>query len=121
METDKIDYILNYFSSLMTEKEAKAWKHWASSYKIIHSNSSEAQKKTRIKFMTKTGWLSEDNEVLALLENGIDKFRENTAKRIFSDNPKVLDFNCCPKCGKLARTPFAKQCRYCGHDWHNES
>ena len=27
--------------------------------------------------------------------------------------------NNCPKCGALARTPRAKQCRHCGHDWHN--
>jgi hypothetical protein len=25
--------------------------------------------------------------------------------------------NTCPQCGQLARTPLAKQCRHCGHDW----
>lgn len=24
----------------------------------------------------------------------------------------------CPKCGKALRTPKAKQCRFCGADWH---
>jgi GNAT superfamily N-acetyltransferase len=24
----------------------------------------------------------------------------------------------CPKCGKALRTPRAKQCRFCGADWH---
>jgi len=27
-------------------------------------------------------------------------------------------WNNCPNCKKLARTPKAKQCRYCNHDWH---
>ena len=26
-------------------------------------------------------------------------------------------FNNCTNCGKLARTPNAKQCRFCGYDW----
>jgi len=102
----------------MTENEAKAWKHWSSHYKTINSNSSEAQKQARISLLTKKGWLSTDKEVLALLDGGIDTFRENTAKRISSDHKEVLDFNYCPKCNKLARTPFAKQCRFCGYDWH---
>jgi hypothetical protein len=24
----------------------------------------------------------------------------------------------CPQCGKTLRTPKAKQCRFCGADWH---
>jgi len=24
----------------------------------------------------------------------------------------------CPHCGKRLRTPQAKQCRFCGRDWH---
>ena len=27
-------------------------------------------------------------------------------------------WNLCPKCEKLARTPKAKQCRFCKYDWH---
>lgn len=102
----------------MNEDEASAWKHWSSHYKTVHSDSTAEQKENRINFLTKRGWLSNDPKVLELLSNGIDKFRENTNKRIIADHPEALNFNNCPKCGELARTPFAKQCRYCGHDWH---
>lgn len=27
----------------------------------------------------------------------------------------------CPHCGKFLRTPRAKQCRFCGADWHTTS
>lgn len=27
----------------------------------------------------------------------------------------------CPHCGELLRTSEAKQCRFCLHDWHDES
>ena len=118
MEADKVDYILKYFSSHMTDKEAAAWRHWIYNEKIVRSKSSPEHKVARIKILTEKKWLSNDPEVISLLEEGIDTFRINTAKRIFKDHPEGLDFNCCPKCGKLARTPFAKQCRYCQHDWH---
>lgn len=38
---------------------------------------------------------------------------------LISDNfsDKIL-WNNCPNCNKLARTPKAKQCRFCEYDWH---
>src|SRR6185312_16298257 len=27
----------------------------------------------------------------------------------------------CPCCGKFLRTPNAKQCRFCGADWHDDA
>jgi len=39
-------------------------------------------------------------------------------KILITDYKDQLFFNNCPKCEKLARTPYAKQCRHCGHDWH---
>lgn len=32
--------------------------------------------------------------------------------------PEKVFFNNCPKCGKLAITPQAKQCRFCSYNWH---
>ncbi|MCP4521625.1 MAG: hypothetical protein GY827_08040 [Cytophagales bacterium] len=82
MDKDKVDYILKYFDQLMNKNEVAAWKHWSVNYKIIHSNSSNEEKDARIKVMTERGWLSTDEDILNLLAEGIDKFRENTAKRI---------------------------------------
>jgi hypothetical protein len=30
----------------------------------------------------------------------------------------TLSVNRCPKCRRIVRTPLAKQCLWCGHDWH---
>lgn len=56
--------------------------------------------------------------VYKLLENGKDVFKQNLTKRIIEEYKNHLLFNYCPKCGELARTPKAKQCRFCKHDWH---
>ena len=29
-----------------------------------------------------------------------------------------LIVNRCPRCGRVARTPRARQCQWCKHDWH---
>lgn len=40
------------------------------------------------------------------------------ANIVMNDYKDQVFFNNCPECGRLARTPTAKQCRHCGHDWH---
>ena len=117
MKPETVDYILNYFSGLMSEKEALAWRHYSSEYKLTHSENKDSVEKRRKIYLSK-GWLTKDVQILRLLEDGIDNFRLKTAKRIFKENRDKIYFNNCPKCGELARTPRAKQCRHCGHDWH---
>ncbi len=40
------------------------------------------------------------------------------ARLLLEDYRDKIYMNNCPVCGKLARTPHARQCRHCGHDWH---
>lgn len=118
MNLERAKYILNHYHQLMNTNENKAWRHWSSWYKTEYSDMTEEQKEKRTRLYLKNGWMSQDSEVLELLKDGIDLFRIRTAERIAKDHPEVLVYNNCPKCGKLARTPFAKQCRFCFHDWH---
>lgn len=76
----------------------------------------EEQKASRTKLSLKNGWMTNDEEILKLLDNGIDEFRKTVAERI--DKMNTIKYNTCPECNKLTRTPKAKQCRFCGHDWH---
>lgn len=68
----------------------------------------------------KKGWLTEDKHIQSLLEKGIDHFRLKTAERIIKDSRDNIHFNNCPKCDELARTPDAKQCRFCVYNWHEK-
>ncbi|MGD1894743.1 MAG: hypothetical protein ACFB15_29640 [Cyclobacteriaceae bacterium] len=117
MEKEKVDYIFNHHSHLMTFKEKVAWKHWSTDYKIENGDyESSEQRERRRRLSYKTGWLTDDKEMLALLDDGIEVFKRRIAERIYKE--EKVEFNNCPQCGKLTRTPKAKQCRYCGHDWH---
>ena len=98
----------------MTKEESMAWRHWSTTYKM--QGISDEQKNRRIKISLQKGWMTEDESILNLLENGIDEFEKRVAIRI--DEQNDIDYNNCPNCGKLTRTPKAKQCRFCGNGWH---
>ncbi len=106
-------YIVLYFGNLMTGVERLALRHSRSTFKL---DGVENEKLTKVYY--KAGWLSPDLEVLKLLEDGDDQFMINCAERILKENSDKVFLNYCPNCGRLARTPQAKQCRFCGFDWH---
>lgn len=54
------------------------------------------------------------------LGDGLDQYKIDIATKTLKEHGGQIQFNICPKCGKLARTPMAKQCRYCYYDWHNK-
>ena len=46
-------------------------------------------------------------------------FMVRTAQRILDKHSDEITFNYCPRCGGLAKTPKARQCRFCDHGWHS--
>lgn len=60
---------------------------------------------------------SNDPKVLELLKDGLQEFHKSTGERVYDEQLHELELNRCPKCNGIARTPSAKQSRYCGHDW----
>jgi hypothetical protein len=119
MDKELARYIIGYFSHLMTEKESRALRHLTTKEKLALSNhhSNDQAKEQRIKVFKEKGLLIDDVEVLALLKNGNTEFVNRTAERILNDNKDRIQINNCPHCGKLARTPYARQCRHCEHSW----
>ena len=110
MDKETAAYIRNYFSQLMTEDELLAFNHQ------MYTDKSEDDPRRR-KLMIERGWISERPEIAELLKNGYEEFELNVAKRIMQESPEKVFLNNCPQCHKLARTPYAKQCRHCGHSW----
>lgn len=57
-----------------------------------------------------------DEKTNRLVNLGKEQMENSIAERILRDSKDEV-LNYCPNCNKLARTPRAKQCRYCGHNW----
>ena len=102
MDQETVKYITRYFSHLMTDDEKAALKYQMYMYK---SSDNEKQRK----IMIEKGWIRQTTETDDLLRKGYEEFETNVAKRIVTQTPE-----------KLARTPVAKQCRYCGLSWHQK-
>lgn len=113
MDKETAEYIVTYFFSLLPEKEKLAWKHHSSILKLEDNNNPKT-----LEIYKRKGWITDDQGVLDLLKLGYDNFEINTAKKIIENHPDKVFFNECPKCKKLARTPNARQCRFCGFNWH---
>jgi hypothetical protein len=103
----------------MTATERKALGHLiATEYKATVVESSDEPALWKLRGRKFLRMLSDDPKVLSLTKDRYERFQLTTAARILRDSADKLSFNRCPRCGKLARTPTAKQCRYCKHDWH---
>lgn len=96
----------------MTEKERIALRHLNSEFKTDGNPKME-------KMYRKKGWLTDDQDALKLIKNGSESFRLNVANRIIKERSSDLYLNKCPNCEKLTRTPQGRQCRFCGHNWHD--
>jgi hypothetical protein len=118
MDPELAYYVVQNFSHLMNEDEQRAYTHLTVMMKFTHgrsdSSAHEEVKASRIRARS----LSDDPAVLHLARVGFDEFRVQTAKRILAEQGDRVFLNCCPQCGGLARTPKARQCRFCGHNWH---
>jgi hypothetical protein len=103
----------------MTKQEWLAHKHLAAALKFTQGRSDLAAQQ-EAKLRPGVRWaMSDDPEVIRLTSNGYEAFVEQTTKRILAEHADEVVLNRCPKCGALARTPKARQCRYCKHDWHD--
>jgi len=106
----------------MTELERKALRQFSLSNKLGSPNKYEDKERFERRkemFKEKFGY-KENSELLKMFENGYESFAIKTAKRISEDSPKEFKLNKCPNCDFLTRTPYAKQCRKCSHNWHDE-
>src|SRR5215475_8312761 len=118
MDQELAWYIYRYFGQFMTHKEHAAGRHFMATQKATGGRSDRAAQQEARKSRIHAEFLSNDPEVLDLALDGFDAFVQGTAERILAEHGNEIQINRCPRCGKVAKTPKAKQCRFCHFDWH---
>jgi len=119
MDAQKAGYVLRYYSQLMTTSERLAHRHLIGTAKATHGRTDAvAQREAENSSHPAHELLSNDPKALQLASDGLEAFKVRTAQRILDEHSSGIAFNCCPRCGALARTPKARQCPVCHHDWH---
>ena len=120
MDMDVAFYVIRYYEDYMTKQEKMALAHLQATMKATHGRSdAAAQEEARNNKPHLRPPLTGDPDVLCLASDGSQPFIERTAQRIFTAHGSEIFLNRCPKCGALAKTPKARQCRACKHDWHD--
>ncbi len=117
MTQEEADFLIAHYSRLLTGKEQVAYKHLLHDEKLSANDNPGTRERMRA-MLLRVGWLSDSKEVLTLFEHGISAFRQLIAAKLYAEHGGESLFNRCPRCQQLTRTPLAKQCRHCGHDWH---
>ena len=120
LDADKALYVVRYHGHLMTAQERLAHRHLTGTANLTHGRTDAAAQREveNSSHPVARDLLSRDLEVLRLASEGIDAFMLRTAQRIIDEHGNQIVFNHCPRCGALAKTPKARQCRFCRHDWH---
>jgi len=112
-------YVFDYYSRFMTEKEMLASRHLSGTAKATHGRTDlAAQEEARNSRSHLRKLLSDDPEVLELTRDGAESFLQRTAERIMAAHADEIQVNRCPQCREVAKTPKARQCRFCRFDWH---
>ncbi|WP_148639436.1 hypothetical protein [Aquimarina longa] len=110
LSPELIDYIYKYHQGFFNNIENKAMNHYVTKMKFKNYENNIPPEFKKL--------ITDDKKALGLLKKGYKRFVKNTAERIYKEHRKELNLNLCPKCNKIARTPQAKQCRFCSYDWH---
>jgi len=111
-------YVIRYYGNFMTDAESRANLHLIGTVKTTFGRDDAAAQQEAKQKKPNYPLLSDDPEVVELSKDGMRAFRERTAIRILEDQGSDVFLNYCPRCQGLARTPQARQCRFCGQDWH---
>ena len=118
MENDELypeltDYIFNYCGNYLWQNEKKARWH-------LHAlaKSNYGVNVIMYKFFMKEENVPDNKGIRELVNGGFEEFKQKVVTRIWNQLKDELELNLCPKCKKIARTPYASQCRFCFFDWH---
>ena len=112
-EDELATYVWNFYRQFLTPVESRAWPAVFALAKARVGSVKFAEG------LLKSKYLTDDPDVVAVLSDGPEAFRLRTAQRIVRDHGCDVFINRCPRCTKVVRTPRARQCLWCGFDWHH--
>jgi hypothetical protein len=107
-------YMWNHYQHLMTDFERRV------GLAIIGRRKAAAASSLAMSQMLNQRWgAADDPQIEAALAEGQDLFRNRVCHRLLAEVASEVFINRCPSCRRVVRTPGARQCFWCGHDWHD--
>jgi len=103
-------YLVYYFGSSLTDDERRLL--WACHLTPFIRNRPELEEQRKFQ-------VSEEAKK-TIADHGLEQTIRTTADEVLGREGDKVFVNCCPKCERLVRTPKAKLCLWCGHNWKND-
>lgn len=108
-------YTHQHFPHLMTPLERRVTEYIAP----IISGATDAKILKLFEFLESRDGHVDDAAVIAAFQTPHKQRIENAMIRVISQHRSQIVENRCPACRRIARTPVARQCPWCGCDWHD--
>jgi hypothetical protein len=68
--------------------------------------------------LARNGYSIDDPRIQATLKEGHEAFKGRIARRILAEHADEIVIVRCERCSRIVSTPKARQCLWCGYDWH---
>ncbi len=107
------EYLWSNYSQLFSEPEQLAARTLIGEQKATTTDSERIRQKL-LSAWSRRG----EPEIDVLLADGPEAFRIQAAERVLAERRDEIDVNRCPECDRVVATPRARQCLWCGFDWH---
>jgi hypothetical protein len=108
-------YVWRHCRHLMTEIERRA--DLAGMAEIKAAAAEERGSTSLAREVTQRWGSAGDIEVRMALGDGFEAFRQRVTYRLLADPAVQAMIKRCPECGRVVRTPQARQCLWCKHVW----
>jgi predicted RNase H-like HicB family nuclease len=105
------DYIWRYGKRLMTDLEQRT-----DQVGFVRAKTGPGREDQESEMLERLG-VTVGPDIELALSAGWKAFRRSVCRRILSERGDEI-INRCPRCHRVVRTPEARQCFWCGHDWH---
>jgi len=114
-DSELTEYIWHNYRDALTEFEVKVW------HSALADKKAETESEPKARMMRKHMGSQRDPEIIKSLERGLDVFRREVRDRILSEHSDRIVINRCSRCQRIVATPKARQCLWCGYDWHRRA
>lgn len=113
-----LTYLEAFCPQLLTELELRVCRALRGRVKAAQADRSNQPDLARL--LLKRWGCPDEEDVNAALREGAEAFERRVWERVLADPAAQRFINRCPQCRRLVRSPTARQCFWCGHDWHGQ-
>ena len=106
-------FVLHYHQHLFTSLESQVLRVFLLRRKLQAYGTPEREKEERT-FMR----IPDDPRIDVLMGLGEVEFSRLVLERVLREHGDQIKLNRCPRCRRIPRTPQARQCLWCRHDWY---